>query len=92
MPPEDINRTLTLSDIVTGLRKYTCSKDLGVAVKLGKSVNGLSEVADRARGLSIRELWFFGATTPSQSKWVLYGDVLSQPRIYRFDYPRVIVP
>ena len=92
VPPEDINPTLTLTDIVAGLRKYTCSEDLAVAVKLGRLVNGLSGLPDCARGLSIRELWFFGATTPSQSKWVLYGDVLSQPSIYRFDYPRVIVP
>jgi len=36
----------------------------------------------------VKELWFFGATTPSQESWVLLGNLLSpSATCFEFTYP-----
>ena len=37
--------------------------------------------------LNVRELWVFGAIEPDHSRWALYGNLLSTPHLYVFDYP-----
>jgi len=36
---------------------------------------------------NVRQVWLFGGASPDQSRWFLYGDLLSEPSFHEFPYP-----
>jgi hypothetical protein len=80
--PSDLNPSSSVQKVISSLEKYTDSKDLIVAVKLTKNFTLKTEVLDLS-GLKMKQLWLFGATDPMQNNWMLYGDLLGAPKLFR---------
>lgn len=84
--PDSINVKSNLQDAINKLDKYASSKDLVVAIFLNKRCK--TDFSDLTiPNLNIAELWIFGAISPDQSKWFIYGDMLKTPQYAEFDYP-----
>ncbi len=84
--PEELNAKTSLETEIRKLSKYVDSEELTVALYLNR-VGRFDLAGLNVPRLRIGELWLYGATTPDQSQWMLYGDVLSDPRAYAFTYP-----
>jgi hypothetical protein len=84
--PEDLNPVASLNNLLDGLTKYSSSRDLVVAVYLNRRVR-LEFEQLRVPALSVAEVWLYGAMAEDQSRWLLYGNVLQDPRAYEFSYP-----
>ena len=86
IPPADINSNIDLDEIISNLKKYTDSKNLVVAIHLNRQLR--FEPKELAiPSLNIAELWIFGAVSPDQNKWGLWGDFLQSPVGIQFEYP-----
>jgi len=77
--PADLDRNGGFERVFKSLRRYASAEDLVVAVKLGRNLR-----FDPARlaipdDLSLGELWVFGAITPDQSQWAVWGDFMQGP-------------
>ncbi len=86
LAPADLNPTTDLQAELAKLTKYASSDDLVVAFYLNRNVRvefGTLQVPP----LGIKELWFFGAMSPMQDKWLLYGNALGTPRMWTYEYP-----
>jgi len=84
--PEHVNAKITLQEIVDSLLKYDASEELTVAIHLNRAVP-FNPGALIMPSLKLAGLWAFGATTPDQSRWLLYGNMLEEPSVSYFDYP-----
>jgi len=80
--PSDLNPSSSIQKVISSLEKYADSKDLIVAVKLTRDFTLETENLDTS-GLNIKQLWLFGATDPMQNNWIIYGDLLEAPKLYR---------
>ncbi|MBA3002933.1 MAG: hypothetical protein FP813_03660 [Desulfurivibrio sp.] len=87
LPPENLNRELTIDDIYKKLEKYSGEKDLAVAVKINRNMKFDFKAWTSDKKLAISELWYFGNISRDGSVWCLYGDVLNEPQYYEFRYP-----
>jgi len=86
--PTEVNAKATLQAEIDKLEKYVDAADLCVAVHLNRAVR--VEFGDlRIPKLNIGELWLFGATSLSQENWILVGNLLADPKVYEFEYPRI---
>ena len=84
--PADLNPTATIESEIAKLTKYASSPELVVALFFNRA--GRFDLARiKVPSLTIGQLWMFGNRTPDQSKWILYGDMLSSPSLYEFDFP-----
>ena len=84
--PDSINTKSSLQEEINKLSKYSCSKDLAVAIFLNKRCK--TDFSDiKIPILNIAELWIFGSISSDQSKWFIYGDMLKTPQFVEFDYP-----
>lgn len=83
--PESLNSTATIQAIVNGLVKYS-SSSLTVGIFLNRQGTFIPQDL-KIPPLCIGALWFVFATSPDQSEWVLYGDVLGQAHATSFTYP-----
>jgi len=85
--PSELNPNATLDNLVQSLsRKYPTSRRTVVAVEINRRVT-LDIECIKVPPLSIAELWFFGAISDDQSEWMICGNMLNVPRMYRFAYP-----
>jgi hypothetical protein len=85
--PDSLNPSATLQDELNKLTKYTEGDDLVVAFYLNRDVNLRLSELNFPHG-KVAELWFYGATEPSQTKWVVVGNLLSpEAKAYEFTYP-----
>jgi hypothetical protein len=83
--PADLNPNAHLEDELAKLQKYT-SGELVVAFHLNRNARiAFQEL--RLPKLAIKELWFFGALAPDHHQWLLYGNALSEPRMFAYEYP-----
>ena len=84
--PQHLNPTTELRAVLEGLRKYAVGEDLVVAIHLnrGGRIDLSGVVVPRVR---ISEVWLFGSISEGQSRWLLYGNLLRDPRTYEFEYP-----
>ncbi len=87
--PAETNPRASMENILAGLKKYTDSDGLTVAIHLnqaGRFEPDLLQLLD----LTVGSLWVFGSVTPDQSSWNLWGNFTeSEPYGTQFSYPAV---
>jgi hypothetical protein len=86
LPPESTAPMASLNDIISGLVQYSSSPELVVAIHVNR-ITSFNPAALVIPSLQIAELWAFGATTPDQNSWVLWGDLLHAPTASYHSYP-----
>lgn len=84
--PEPLNPSSTLEKVIQSLTKYVDSEDLTVAIHLNRQVHFDPKTLVIPQ-LRIAALWIFGAISPDQSEWGLWGNFLEEPEGTRFAYP-----
>lgn len=84
--PERVNPEATLEAVIRGLKKYTSSPQLTVAVQLNRQVRFTPSLL-KIPSLNVASLWLFAATTPDQSKWNLWEDFLEEQSVTPFAHP-----
>lgn len=82
--PAHINPKTSLNQVLASLTKYVDSSELTVAVRINQRLEPNTIVLPQA---NIAALWIFGAVTPDQSEWALWGNFLEQPAANTFRYP-----
>lgn len=88
LPPEDLNATASLDEILSKLNKYSGTEDLSVVVLINRRMRFEYRPWKSEQRPRIKELWYLGCTSQDQSKWFLYGNVLAPaPRYYEYSYP-----
>ena len=84
--PAQINPSITLNNVLSGLKKYTDSRDMIVGIYSNRM--GRFQFSDiECPPLGLAGIWIFGSIAPDKSKWFLYGDVLREKQYYEFLYP-----
>ena len=82
-----LNPRASLQAELDKISKYVDSKDLVVAVHLNTARRLVFSDLKFPYGI-VRELWFFGALSPDQSRWVILGNMLGpSPQVLEFSYP-----
>lgn len=86
----ELNPETALSSLLEKLTKYTDSDDLTVVIKLNRPDRFEPSQVKIPSGLSLGGIWIFGAITPDQSKWGLWGDFMlgSVDQGIAFEIPR----
>lgn len=85
--PDRVNSSVEIQDEINKLSKYADSPDLVVAFHLNRNVRIVLSKIDFSR-VPVKELWFFGGTTPDGEDWILIGNLLSpNARYFNFKYP-----
>lgn len=90
VPPEDLNPTSSIDDVLNSLPKYSNARDLTIAIRLNRAIRFDSALVAVAEDLAIGGLWVFGCISPDQSRWALWGDFMANgtdPLGTVFDYP-----
>ncbi|MEM7768238.1 MAG: hypothetical protein AAF253_12235 [Pseudomonadota bacterium] len=77
--PADLDPGGGLEKVFESLGRYADTKDLVVAVKLGREMRFEAAETKIPDGLTLAEMWVFGAITPDQSKWAIWGDFMQGP-------------
>lgn len=85
--PDELNSDANLPAVIESLKKYTDSKDLTVVIHLNRRIRFESEKF-QCPPLNVGGLWMFGAATPDQSEWSLWGDFVGEVSGTRFSYPK----
>ncbi|MHB1298737.1 MAG: hypothetical protein ACYC0B_09445, partial [Gemmatimonadaceae bacterium] len=85
-PPEDLNPQFPFENLAAQLEALPKS-DAVLAVRLNRRATVPVEALDAVR-VRFAELWYFWATDPSGSEWMLHGDSLRAPGSWAFSYPR----
>jgi len=86
LPPEHLNKNLTLQDLVDKLLKYTVSPELTVVIFINR--NGVFEPSKLSiPNLNLASLWVVSCISEDQSKWRLSGNFLETPSHIDFEYP-----
>jgi hypothetical protein len=84
--PEFLNSHADLQSELDKLDKYVDSHDLAVAFHLNR--NATIHLSELKLPRTIGELWFYGATDPSQNTWTVIGNLLRpDARVCEFAYP-----
>jgi hypothetical protein len=88
--PEETNPTATLKAIIESLKKYVNSPELIIGIKLNRQIQfGLSSI--ECNDISVGEIWCFCATMADESKWSLFGDLLTEyKQQYEYELPNTI--
>jgi hypothetical protein len=85
--PDTLNPRASLQAELDKISKYVDSKDLVVAVYLNTRRRLVFSDLKLPHGV-VRELWFFGALSPDQSRWILLGNMLGpHAQALEFSYP-----
>ncbi|MEO0851918.1 MAG: hypothetical protein AAFY15_00220 [Cyanobacteria bacterium J06648_11] len=77
--PADLDRNGGFESVFKSLRRYASAEDLVVAVRLGRNMRFDPATLAIPDDLSLGELWVFGAITPDQSQWAIWGDFMQGP-------------
>lgn len=84
--PEALNPTASLESELNKLAKYATSQETVVAVHVNRA--GRLEFSSlKPPKAQVKEVWLFGALSPDQRSWFLYGDLMNQPHFYEASYP-----
>jgi hypothetical protein len=70
----ELNSKATIQAVLSSLSKYADSSDITVAIKIGRNVHFEPSDLQVPSGLSIAAIWVYGAITPDQLEWALWGD------------------
>jgi hypothetical protein len=85
--PVHLNPKADLSaELEKQAKKYTSSSHTVAAFHVNQS--GLLDFSRiRKPDATFSEIWLYGALSPNQSQWFLFGDLLKEPKLYEFSYP-----
>ncbi len=84
--PTHLNPKAKINSELAKLSKYTASGSSIVAVHLNQT--GLLDFSNLEKpNTSFSEIWLYGALSPSQSMWFLYGNLLKEPMLHEINYP-----
>lgn len=84
--PQALNSTASLESELDKLAKYATSQETVVAVHVNRA--GRLEFSSlKPLKAQVREIWLFGALSPDQRSWFLYGDLMNHPQFYEATYP-----
>jgi len=86
LPPADLNADADLERILAGSVKDPRATSTLLAVRLNRA-GRIDLKRIRLPSMPWKELWFFWASGPNSSSFTIYGDALSDPGQYSFDYP-----
>ena len=86
LPPGDLNSKANLEQIIAGSTKDPRPTSTVLAVRLNKA-GSIDLDGVRISSVPWRQIWFFWASAPNSSRWTVYGDALSNPGRFSFDYP-----
>lgn len=85
--PEHLNPSTSLEVELEKLKKKCVdSRDLVIAIYLNRQFQ-LDLNTLKVPEIDIGELWFFGAVSPDQSQFMLWGDMLKDRKCYLYKYP-----
>jgi hypothetical protein len=84
--PDDLNPAVTLAHLINALKKYVDSRELTVAIHLNRQ-DTFDFRNVQLPELNVGSLWFFGAVSPDQSIWGLWGDFMKNPSYEKYSYP-----
>ncbi len=85
--PPDLNPEQTLDDILQSIpRRYPRSPRTTIAIRIYRPIR-LELESVEAPHATVDGVWLFGCCASDQSEWFVYGNLLTQPRLYRFLYP-----
>lgn len=84
--PPHINPNATIESELAKLGKYSTSNQTLVAVHVNQE-GPLVWSAIAKPATSVAEIWLYAALTADQSRWFLYGDLLSQPKGFEIPWP-----
>ena len=85
--PTRLDEKATLEREIAKLGKYADSQDLVVALFLDR--NGISKLTEiEAPNLKLGGIWIFGCCSPDQSRWFLFGNIPSNPKLFEFVHPQ----
>jgi len=70
---EELNPKASLESIFDGLKKYSRSDDLVVGIKLNRNTR-IDFDSLAVPDLPVAEVWLFGATSPYEGSWTLFGE------------------
>jgi hypothetical protein len=84
--PKALNPTATINGTLAGLSRYG---PMGAPLLPCSSTDEGTLVSRRCpvRAFKCGGIWLFGAASPDQQRWYLYGNLLSNPRLYNYEYP-----
>jgi len=86
LPPSDLNSKADLEQIIAGSTKDPRPTSTVLAIRLSKA--GRIDLAGvRISSVPWNQVWFFWASAPNSTRWTVYGDALSNPGQFTFDYP-----
>jgi len=84
--PEYLNPTKDLNQLIAELKKYHTSHNTMIAIHVNRQFRlDFNKIV--VPDLNVAEVWLFGGTSPDGLQWFLYGDLCSNPQLYRFEYP-----
>ncbi len=85
--PTSLNQGAALESVIQGLKKYTDSSDLTVAIHLNQ-IGRFEPDALKLQQLKVASVWVFAAATVDQSLWSLWGNFKEDhPYGTQFSYP-----
>lgn len=84
--PEDRNPLSSVEAELAKLAKYVTSEETVIAVHVNRT--GRIDFTSLALPkINCREVWLYGALSPDQQLWFLYGNLLHEPRFHEIAYP-----
>ena len=84
--PYDLNPSASVQKLIDALGIYADSAELTVAIYLNQRTH-FDPATLVIPPLKIAALWVFGAISPDQTQWSLWGNFLETPIGTRFEYP-----
>ena len=84
--PEPLNLNTSLNNEISKLSRYPASKETVVVIHVNRNIH-LDFLTIKIPPLNIGELWLMGSLSPNVDRWFIYGDLLTAPAIFNFDYP-----
>jgi hypothetical protein len=84
--PADLNPTASLEGLLTALKDERAKTSTVLAIKLNRrgriQIEGL-----QMPKLPYSQLWLFWASSPDGNNWYLFGDMLTSPGYFAYEYP-----
>ena len=84
--PQDLNPTTSLEDLLVALNDERTKTSTVLAIKLNRrgriQIEGL-----QMPKLPYNQLWLFWASSPDANNWYLFGDMLTTPGYFPYEYP-----
>jgi hypothetical protein len=84
--PADRNENASLPALLSNICGSSRPSSTVLAVRLNRREYFELDKA-QLPPIPFRELWFFWCRSPDAARWGLFGDALSNPAYYAFDYP-----